>query len=142
MLTFGLVRMSWYHHLLLTVGLHHIYDADDWRLNVQNLDHLLVNRSHHHRVGIQQAADGSHGHGPIEQSAAHEHTAPRENLFLLEAHIDESCVLIGQSVIGLRDILDLTVDPEDPTYIFHTLQTCRGVTKLYEHVRTAGRDTV
>ncbi len=116
-------------HLLLTVGLHDIGDADDRSLDVENLDHLLINRSHHHRVVIQQAADGSHGDGPIEQSAAYEHAATGENFFLLEAHFDETFMPVGLIVIGLREILDLTVDPEDATYGFHALQTCRVMIK-------------
>lgn len=39
-------------HLLLTVGLHDISDVDGRSLNVENLDHLLIDHSHHHRVGI------------------------------------------------------------------------------------------
>lgn len=86
---------------LLTVGLHYISDVDDRSLNVENLDHFLINHSQHHWVGIQQAADGSHGDGPVEQSAAYKHTATSENFFLLEGHFDKTFMLISLVVIGL-----------------------------------------
>jgi len=113
-------------YLLVTVGLHHISDVDDRSLNVENLDHLDVKHPHHHGVGIQQAANGCHAYGPIEQSAAYKQTATSQVLFLLEAHSDETFVLISLPVIDLRKLFNLTVDPENPTYGDHTLNTCRG----------------
>lgn len=97
------------------MGLNDIRDIDHRSLDVENLDHLLINRSHQHWVGVQQGADGTHGDGPIEQSAAYEHTATAEHLFFMEAHFDEAFVLIGLVEIGLREFLDLFVDPENPT---------------------------
>lgn len=116
-------------HSLVTVGLHHINDVEARSLDVENLEHLLVNHSHRHRVGVRQAADGSHGYGPITQSAAYEHTAAGQSLLLPQAHSYETFVPISLVEIGQRQLLDLTVDPENPTNGFHTLNTCRGVTK-------------
>lgn len=88
-------------NLLQSVGLDDITDIDYRSLDVENLDHLLINSSHHHWVSIQQGPHGTHGDWPIEQSAAYEHTAAAENFFFLEAHFDEAFVLIGLVEIGL-----------------------------------------
>lgn len=58
----------------------------------------------------------------------------------MEAPFKEMFMLIGPAIMGLREILDFTADPESPTYGFQTLQTCSDTTIVYEHVyvRPAG----
>lgn len=123
----------------MTVSLHYICEVNERSLDVENLHHFLINRTHHHGVGIEQAADGSHGDGPVEQPAAHEDAAPGEDVFLLEADFDEMLVLVGLVVVGLRQLLDFTVDPESATHGFQALQTCGGARyRADEHVPTVG----
>lgn len=100
-------------YLLLTVRLHHVRHVGHRSLDVENLDHLLVNCPHQRQVSLQQGADGAHGDGPVEESAAHEYAAPGERLLLMEVHLDEAFVLVGLVEISLRELLDLSVDPQD-----------------------------
>lgn len=100
------------------MGLHYISEAGDWNLDFKDLDHLLIDRTHHRWVSIQQAADGSHGNGPFELSAADKRAASSKDFFLLEADFDETFMLIGPGVKVLWLIHDFIVDPESPTYGF------------------------
>lgn len=74
-------------------------------------------------ISFQQRPHGTDGDGPVEVSAADKHTAANQEFLLLETHSDILLVLIGLFKGVLGELLDLSVDPESPTYGFYTLQT-------------------
>lgn len=120
------------------MSFHYICEVNNRSPDVENLHHVLINRSDQHGVCVQQAADGSHGDGPVEQPAAHQDAAPGEELFLLQTHMDETFVLVGLLEVSLWEILDFIVDPESSTDGFDALLTCRAESKSksknYTHI--------
>lgn len=113
-----------FSHSLLTVRSHDIRDANSRRGDIENPDHLLVNGAHLVHLSAHQVADGSHGNGPVELSAAHQHAAAGQDFLFGQRHVDEALVLIGLFEMAHRETLEAGVDPQGLTDGLHALQTC------------------